>query len=77
MRFTSMGFELAAAIIGLTLVGYWVDHHFQTLPVGVLVGAGLGIVGGLYNFIRAAQRMSRDDAARRNRAHQQENRESQ
>jgi F0F1-type ATP synthase assembly protein I len=75
MRFASMGFELAAAIIGLTLVGLWVDYHFHTLPVGVLVGAGLGIVGGLYNFIRAAQKMSRDDAARRDGTQQQENSE--
>lgn len=64
MRFASMGFELAAAIVGLTLAGLWFDYHFHTLPVGVLVGAGLGIVGGLYNFFRAAQKMTRDEADR-------------
>ena len=56
LRYASLGLELAAAIVGLTLVGLWFDHHFGTGPVGVLVGAGLGVVGGLYNFIRAARR---------------------
>ncbi len=58
MRYASMGFELAAAIVGLTLVGLWVDYRFGTRPVGVLVGAGIGVVGGFYNFIRAALQLS-------------------
>lgn len=59
-RYASMGIELAAAVIGLTLAGYWVDYHFQTAPRGVLVGAVLGIVGGLYNFLREAIKLSRE-----------------
>jgi F0F1-type ATP synthase assembly protein I len=58
MRYAGMGFELAASIIGLTLAGIWVDYRFHTGPTGVLVGASLGVVGGLYNFIRAALRLS-------------------
>ncbi|MBN2445092.1 MAG: AtpZ/AtpI family protein [Phycisphaerae bacterium] len=54
-----MGMELAAAIVGLTLAGYWVDLHFQTQPRGLLVGAILGVVGGFYNFIREALQLSR------------------
>lgn len=58
LRYASMGIELAASIVGLTLVGYWVDHHFGTGRVGLTVGAVLGIVGGMYNFIRQALDMS-------------------
>jgi len=58
MRYAGMGIELAASIVGLTLVGYWVDHHFGTDRVGLTVGAVLGIVGGMYNFIRQALDMS-------------------
>jgi F0F1-type ATP synthase assembly protein I len=58
-----MGFELAASILGLTLLGLWIDHRFQTGPTGVLVGAALGVVGGLYNFIRAALRLSAAEQA--------------
>lgn len=58
LRYASMGFELAAAIVGLTLMGVWFDYHFKTSPTGVLIGAALGVTGGLYNFIRAALRLS-------------------
>jgi F0F1-type ATP synthase assembly protein I len=53
-----MGMELAGAIIGFTLVGFWVDYHFQSRPVGTLIGAGLGTIGGMYNLIREALAMS-------------------
>lgn len=53
-----MGLELASAIVGLTLAGLWVDYSFDTSPAGVIVGAALGIVGGFYNFLREAWRVS-------------------
>jgi F0F1-type ATP synthase assembly protein I len=59
LRYAGLGAELAAAIVGLTLTGLWVDYHFHTRPVGVVVGASLGVIGGLYNFLRDAWRMSR------------------
>lgn len=59
-RHAGLGIELAAAVAGLTLAGLWTDYHFKTRPIGVLVGATLGVVGGLYNFIREALRMTRD-----------------
>jgi len=55
-----MGLELAAALVGLTLLGLWVDAHFGTRPYALLVGAGIGVVGGLYNLIRQALQMQRD-----------------
>jgi F0F1-type ATP synthase assembly protein I len=54
-----MGVELAASIVGLTLLGLWIDYRWECGPTGVLIGAGLGVVGGLYNFIRRALEMSR------------------
>jgi F0F1-type ATP synthase assembly protein I len=58
MRYAGLGFELAASIVGLTLLGLWIDYRYSTSPKGVLIGVGLGVVGGLYNFIRAALRLS-------------------
>lgn len=63
LRYGGMGFELAASIIGLTLFGLWIDYQFHISPTGVVIGAGLGTVGGLYNFIRSALRLSRQDNA--------------
>jgi F0F1-type ATP synthase assembly protein I len=64
-----MGFELAGAVAGFTLVGYWVDHHFRTFPWGVLIGLALGLVGGMYNLIRESLAASRaaDSRARKER----------
>jgi F0F1-type ATP synthase assembly protein I len=59
-RLAGIGFELAAAIGGFTLVGYWWDRHFGTAPWGVLVGALLGLVGGMYNLIRQSLIATRD-----------------
>jgi len=58
-RYASMGLELAAAIVGLTLAGWWVDYRFGTGRKGILVGAILGIVGGFYNFLKQALELSR------------------
>ena len=72
MRLANAGFELAAAIGGFTLVGYWVDRHYGTAPRGVLVGALLGLVGGLYNQIKAsltaASEARREDHDRESRS---------
>jgi len=58
MRYAGMGLELAGSIVGLTLAGLWIDHAFDTKPIWLLIGVGVGTVGGLYNLIRAAIRMT-------------------
>ncbi|MEM7050937.1 MAG: AtpZ/AtpI family protein [Acidobacteriota bacterium] len=52
MRFLGVGFELAASVAGLTLLGYWIDRHFGSEPWGLLIGLTMGLVGGLYNMVR-------------------------
>ena len=54
MQLAGMGVELAGAVLGGCLLGYWIDRHFETRPWGLLIGASMGIVGGLYNMIRKA-----------------------
>lgn len=55
-RLAGLGFELTAAVIGFGLVGYWVGGHLGSARIGLLIGAILGIFGGLYNLIRASLR---------------------
>jgi F0F1-type ATP synthase assembly protein I len=65
-RLSGIGVELAAAIAGFTLAGYGWDRYFGTAPWGVLTGALLGLVGGMYNMIRqslAAVRETESQAA--------------
>jgi F0F1-type ATP synthase assembly protein I len=53
-RLATVGTELAGAVAGGTLLGYWIDWHFGTGPWGLVTGASVGIVGGLYNLVRRA-----------------------
>jgi len=59
-----LGIELAAAVIGLTGVGWLIDQKLQTEPWAVLIGASIGFVGGMYNFVRSAQKAVRRDERR-------------
>jgi F0F1-type ATP synthase assembly protein I len=52
LRYSGVGLELAGAIGGLALVGYWIDGHYGTSPWGILGGVVIGMVGGLYNLVR-------------------------
>lgn len=62
MALAGLGFELLAAIVGFSFVGYWIDRHYETGPWGLIICALLGIVGGLYNFIRVATRVTRESS---------------
>ena len=59
-KLTGIGIELASAVAGFTLIGYWWDRHFHTAPWGLLIGIALGIVGGTYNLIRQSLLASRE-----------------
>ena len=61
-RLAGIGFELVAGVGAFILVGYWWDRHFGTAPKGVIVGAVLGIIGGMYNLIRQSLRATREAA---------------
>ncbi len=54
LGYLGLGVELAAAVAGLTLVGFWIDRHYGSEPWGLLIGALLGMIGGMYNMIRDA-----------------------
>jgi len=58
-RALGIGLELGSAIAGLTLLGYFLDEYFETSPTWTMIGAGLGLFGGVYNVIRAVQRLKR------------------
>ncbi len=57
--YAGLGLELAGGIIGFLALGWWVDYQFGTGKVGLIAGAILGCVGGMYNFIRQAIELNR------------------
>jgi F0F1-type ATP synthase assembly protein I len=65
MGLASAGFEIAAAVGGFAALGWWFDRARGTAPWGLLVGALLGLIGGLYNLIRASLAAGRKAEAER------------
>jgi ATP synthase protein I len=63
VRYSGVGLELAAAIGGFALAGYWIDGRYGTRPWGVLGGVVLGMVGGLYNLVRESLEAVREAKA--------------
>ncbi len=63
LRFSGVGFELAGAVAGFSLLGVWVDRHYGTGPWGVVAGVILGLVGGLYTLVRQSLAAVREGAA--------------
>jgi F0F1-type ATP synthase assembly protein I len=60
VRHSGAGLELAGAIAGFALVGYWIDRRFETGPWGLVVGVILGFVGGFYNLVKQSLRAVRE-----------------
>ena len=64
-RLAGMGMELGAAVAGFCLLGVWIDYRYDTKPYGTLVCALLGLLGGMFNFIRQALRAVKEQTPSR------------
>ena len=59
-QFLGMGLQVAAgAFVGLW-IGSWLDKRFGWTPKATLIGALLGIAGGMYLLIKEAIRLNKD-----------------
>ena len=54
IKLSGLGVELVGAVGGFTLLGWLWDRYHATSPWGVVIGAVLGLIGGMYNLIRQA-----------------------
>jgi len=66
-RLAGMGVDLAAAVGGFTLIGWFADRHWQVFPRYTITGAVLGLIGGMYNLVRQALAASRPESRRQRR----------
>lgn len=52
LRYAGVGVQFGAAITLFTLVGVWLDRRYPSLdPLFTLIGAGVGILGGMATLI--------------------------
>jgi len=67
-RLAGIGFELAGAVAGFVLFGYWVGKYYGHAEMGIVIGAVLGLIGGMYNLIRATLAASNEAAFRKRKS---------
>gem|GEM_PF-4381282 len=54
-----LGFEFAAGVGGMSLVGYWIGGYYGNAKLGLVIGASLGLIGSMYNVVRVSMRLSK------------------
>ncbi len=56
-----LGTEMMVSIFLGSVMGYAVDHFFETKPWGLVVGVLMGGIAGMLNVYRAAQEIQFDN----------------
>ncbi len=52
VSYLGLGTQLAASVVLMALIGIWLDGKFGTRPILTVVLSFVGIIGGMYNFIK-------------------------
>ncbi len=56
--YLGLGTQLAATVILMFYIGYWLDKRLETQPYLVIIFSLLGSFAAIYNFIRSVLRLS-------------------
>jgi F0F1-type ATP synthase assembly protein I len=56
-RFAGAGFELAGAVGGGALIGYYVDGYFGTSPAFIVLFSLGAMVGAMYRLVRTLRKL--------------------
>jgi len=57
--YLGLGVQLAATIVIMVFVGIWLDGKFNTSPYLTLLFSFLGILTGMYHFIKSVTRLDK------------------
>lgn len=60
----AVGMDFVYAFIGATALGWVADWFLKTAPRGLLIGAGIGLVVGMYRFVKEGMRLLKPPTGR-------------
>ena len=61
IKYASLGIEFASMILGLGLVGYYIDKKLNSSPLFLIIGMFLGFISGIYRLYRISKIISKND----------------
>jgi F0F1-type ATP synthase assembly protein I len=56
--YLGLGTQLAATVILMFFIGYWLDEKFNTRPLLIIVCSIFGAFAAIYNFIKSVLKLS-------------------
>ena len=59
--YTAMVTQMAMAVVGGVVLGYYLDRRFDTSPILMILGTVLGMVVGIKNLIQMINYFKRKD----------------
>jgi F0F1-type ATP synthase assembly protein I len=58
--YSSLGFTLAAAVLAMFFLGYWLDGKLHTRPLLAIIGAFIGFTGGFIKLVQTLNRLQKE-----------------
>ena len=58
--YVGLGLQLAVTVTVMVFVGIWLDGQFETKPILTVVFSFLGVLVGMYTFIKSALKAGND-----------------
>jgi ATP synthase protein I len=63
--YASLGTQLAAAVIVFVFLGRWLDDELDTKPLYMVIGAIVGISGGMIKFYRSIIELDKKESSKK------------
>ena len=67
--YMTLGFQLAAAVVGFFLVGHWLDNRYDTSPWLKLLGLLVGTTGGFIKFFKTVAALDKKKTSKTDSNH--------
>lgn len=61
--YLGIGIQFVLSLLLCIILGYWLDDHYDSSPLFILIGVFLGMFAGFYNLFKVVSRLDKKDNA--------------